>query len=299
MYNILHPLDRILLGVKYMTKKSGIKAIKNWLKNMFSKTKSRVVVFRLIGFVVLFVLIGVLIYRGLSIDLFSGNDEEPLIIEETTLEEFQDQEALKVDLNQTPLTKADEGAPDLVQFEKEDTEMVQNNLPNKSTTVTADAGKVEEQAGTCKVNGDVREVTEGVKPVAFSVWELLQPIEGEILTPFGWHRHPVLGNWKFHRGVDIKAPVGVPIKAAFAGKVLKVSQDDYYGLRVEIKHDTGFRTVYAQLAEVRVQVGDSLTQGQIIGTVGQTGLVTTPHLHFEVIEGNEPVDPLKYLKVKH
>ncbi|MEC9488491.1 MAG: M23 family metallopeptidase [Halanaerobium sp.] len=297
------------------TKENRFSKFASRVRDLLGKTKRRTVAYSLVAFLAIFVLIAVMVYSGLGRELFSflGNNQEPLVIEETTLEDFQSALGQTDDQDEQHETKSDQGAPDMVHFEDEESTMVATEDDGESVPVTA--SPAENNASEPGESGEaipafapttsenvaegVREVTEGVKPAAFSVWDLLQPIEGEILTPYGWHKHPLLGNWKFHRGVDIKADLGVPVKVAFAGKVLQVSQDDYYGLRVEIRHDNGYRTVYAQLQEVRVTVGDILNQGQIIGSVGQTGLATTPHLHFEVIEGNEPVDPLQFLQERY
>jgi hypothetical protein len=134
--------------------------------------------------------------------------------------------------------------------------------------------------------------------------QLKAPVPGGTLTsPYGWRVHPVTGEVKFHTGVDIASYEGDSIQAADGGKVDAVLYDSGYGNFVIIDHGNGTATLYAHLNSTTVQPGDSVSQGQVIGTEGATGRVTGVHLHFEVIEGYRPgdiysgqsVDPQQYL----
>lgn len=95
--------------------------------------------------------------------------------------------------------------------------------------------------------------------------------------------HPVTGQVKAHRGVDYVAAVGTPIKAAGNGRVIKSSYNKYNGNYVFIKHNDTYTTKYLHLTKRKVKTGQSVKQGQIIGTLGSTGRVTGPHLHYEFI----------------
>ncbi|MGS0730324.1 peptidoglycan DD-metalloendopeptidase family protein, partial [Shewanella sp. 0m-11] len=95
--------------------------------------------------------------------------------------------------------------------------------------------------------------------------------------------HPVTGQVKAHRGVDYVAAVGTPIKAAGNGRVIKSSYNKYNGNYVFIKHNDTYTTKYLHLTKRNVKTGQSVKQGQIIGTLGSTGRVTGPHLHYEFI----------------
>ncbi|MDR8524816.1 peptidoglycan DD-metalloendopeptidase family protein [Shewanella fidelis] len=95
--------------------------------------------------------------------------------------------------------------------------------------------------------------------------------------------HPVTGQVKAHRGVDYVAAVGTPIKAAGNGRVIKSSYNQYNGNYVFIKHNDTYTTKYLHLTKRKVKTGQSVKQGQIIGTLGSTGRVTGPHLHYEFI----------------
>ncbi|MGX9463271.1 peptidoglycan DD-metalloendopeptidase family protein [Shewanella sp. A14] len=95
--------------------------------------------------------------------------------------------------------------------------------------------------------------------------------------------HPVTGQVKAHRGVDYVAAIGTPIKSAGKGKVIESSYNQYNGNYVFIKHNETYTTKYLHLTKRKVKRGDSVKQGQIIGTLGKTGRVTGAHLHYEFI----------------
>lgn len=114
-------------------------------------------------------------------------------------------------------------------------------------------------------------------------------------SPFGWRNHPTKKKVLFHEGVDISARVGTPIYSTAQGHVVKIMYSKYgYGNRVIIKHAYGFETLYAHLGVIKVKKGQWVNKNQLIGTVGNTGLSTGPHLHYEVRKNNEPRDPLGY-----
>jgi murein DD-endopeptidase MepM/ murein hydrolase activator NlpD len=116
-------------------------------------------------------------------------------------------------------------------------------------------------------------------------------IEGRVTSAYGWRRDPVNGVTKFHKGMDIAMPVGTNVAAARAGEVAFAGEVPGYGLTVVINHPDQISTRYAHLSEIGVAVGQSVADGQVIARSGATGRVTGPHLHFEVINAGEPVDP--------
>ncbi|NTW29449.1 MAG: peptidoglycan DD-metalloendopeptidase family protein [Coriobacteriia bacterium] len=119
-----------------------------------------------------------------------------------------------------------------------------------------------------------------------------------ITSSFGWRMHPVLHVNKLHTGIDIGASAGAAIVAAGAGTVISTSYLTGYGYTVMIDHGNGVVTLYAHQPSggIQVSVGQRVTKGQRIGTVGSTGYATGPHLHFEVRINGNPVDPMPYLR---
>jgi len=117
------------------------------------------------------------------------------------------------------------------------------------------------------------------------------PVAGSINDYFGAPR----GGGTYHSGIDIGADSGTPVAAAAGGQVVLASAGYGYGNYVVIRHDNGYETLYAHLTEIYVAQGQWVAQGETIGTVGDTGWATGPHLHFEVRQGGAAVDPLNYL----
>lgn len=127
-----------------------------------------------------------------------------------------------------------------------------------------------------------------------------------ITSRFGWRSSPLPGASSFHEGLDIAGPAGTPIFAAESGEVVKVHYpypNQTYGGRatgnnnhVVIKHSNGISTAYLHMKSINVSVGQKVSRGQNIGTIGSTGFSTGPHLHFEVRINGRHVDPLPYLR---
>ncbi|MDC3154805.1 M23 family metallopeptidase [Pelagibacteraceae bacterium] len=122
------------------------------------------------------------------------------------------------------------------------------------------------------------------------------PINGARLSSgFGMRKHPILGYNKKHQGVDFAAPTGTPIMAAGTGHIEFVGNNGGAGKYIRIKHLNGYKTSYSHLSKYAsgIKKNVRVTQGQTIGYVGNTGLSTGPHLHYEVIYNGERINPMK------
>jgi len=119
--------------------------------------------------------------------------------------------------------------------------------------------------------------------------------DGILRSGFGSRFHPILGYSRPHTGVDWANKVGTPIIAAGNGTVIKAEWDSGYGRRVELQHTNGYVTAYSHMSSFAkgITPGKRVQQGQVIGYVGNSGLSTGPHLHYEVIINGSFVDPLK------
>jgi murein DD-endopeptidase MepM/ murein hydrolase activator NlpD len=115
-------------------------------------------------------------------------------------------------------------------------------------------------------------------------------------SSYGWRPDPFTGQKAFHKGLDFMADSGTPIHAAADGIVTQAERAPDYGNIVRLDHGFGLDTRYAHLSGFLVKVGDRVSKGQPIGTVGSTGRSTGPHLHYEVRLNGVPLDPRKYLK---
>ena len=124
---------------------------------------------------------------------------------------------------------------------------------------------------------------------------MVWPVSGEITSPFGWRSHPIFGSQIFHSGIDIGAEYGTPIVAAQNGVVIEAGWIGGYGNTVMIDHGGGVVSLYGHNQSLAVDVGQNVTQGQVIAYCGSTGNSTGPHCHFEVRLNGEPVSPNNYL----
>lgn len=121
-----------------------------------------------------------------------------------------------------------------------------------------------------------------------------------VSSSYGLRKNPVSGQWKEHKGVDFAASEGTPVKAVKSGTIaLAKKNDSVFGNYIIIKHNENAMTsVYAHLSKLKVEPGQTVKKGDVIGYVGQTGMATGPHLHFEIRFGGVAENPEKLLPVK-
>ncbi len=127
----------------------------------------------------------------------------------------------------------------------------------------------------------------------------IQPISDKykrrISAFYGYRIHPIYKTKIFHEGIDFSAPVGTDVYASGDGVVVQATRSNYgYGNIIKIDHGFGYMTVYAHLDKIDVRKGQKIKRGQIIGLVGNTGLSTGPHLHYEVRKNDRRVNPIYY-----
>ena len=126
--------------------------------------------------------------------------------------------------------------------------------------------------------------------------EILPIEEGaydRISSGYGMRIHHVLKEKRFHQGVDFAAPLGTPVRATADGEIIEAAfKKNTYGNMVRIKHDNGVETLYAQLQDYTVQEGQKVQRGEMVGHVGNSGMSTAPHLHYEVKIDGRTVNPI-------
>jgi murein DD-endopeptidase MepM/ murein hydrolase activator NlpD len=123
-----------------------------------------------------------------------------------------------------------------------------------------------------------------------SIW----PLYGRLLSHFGRRNDPFSGEHAFHSGVDISAPTGTPVRATADGVVTFAQYYGGYGKLIVIRHGD-FETYYGHLSRIQVVEGQEIRRGEIIGASGATGRVTAPHLHYEVRQRGNPINPYPFL----
>lgn len=122
------------------------------------------------------------------------------------------------------------------------------------------------------------------------------PVDGEIVERFGRSRHPVYNTEVVNNGIDIRAPRGTPVRAVESGEVVYADFNGGYGLMVILDHDGGDYSLYAHLDRAAASIGQRVSKGQAIGTVGESGSLVGPKLHFEIRQAGKAVDPIGWLR---
>ncbi len=185
------------------------------------------------------------------------------------------------EVKQTTTTpKEEKTEKETKQEEKKDTKS-ENKTTESNTTKKAETTKKEEK-----------------QPLAFAM-----PVEGEVQKEYAKDKlvySETLKEWVTHTGIDIKAEKTTVVKAAEEGTVIAIKNDPRYGTTIIIEHSDGYETRYANLLTAEfVAVGEKVTKGQTIGTIGDTGafeILDEPHLHFEVLKNGEYEDPTSIIK---
>ena len=125
--------------------------------------------------------------------------------------------------------------------------------------------------------------------------ETAEPVQGVLTSDYGYRDHPVSGDFRFHKGVDLGAVSGTDIVAFAGGTVAYTGRNDTCGLYFRLDHGNGVSTFYCHCSELKILDGQTVETGQVVAKVGQTGNATGPHLHFAVIKDGVYLDPLYYI----
>ena len=121
------------------------------------------------------------------------------------------------------------------------------------------------------------------------------PISGTLTSPFGYREHPVEGEERFHYGVDLAANTGTEISCFADGTVKAVGEGSSYGKYCIVDHDGGYSTLYAHCSRIVTTSGATVSKGEKIAEVGETGIATGPHLHFELHKDGTYLNPIYYV----
>lgn len=125
---------------------------------------------------------------------------------------------------------------------------------------------------------------------------MTRPVDGKLISAFGWQTDPARKQEKMNEGVAFEAPLGSAVRAAAPGKVKTVTDSAQYGKVLIIDHGRLVETVYGHLGEVLVKPGEEISQGQVVARVGKTGMTGAPQLYFELREKGAAIDPSTRIK---
>ena len=127
-----------------------------------------------------------------------------------------------------------------------------------------------------------------------AIWPIDRTKLRSVSSLYGMRKHPRYGTWRKHEGVDLAAPTGTPVYATGNAVVREARWRNGYGNLIELNHGFGYKTRYAHLSARFVKPGDKVTRGQVIGEVGNTGVSSGPHLHYEVRYRDNTVNPIHF-----
>jgi len=210
------------------------------------------------------------------------------------------------------ITRRDARIRLLANLEPTDPQVLQAGIGGPAPEVTGTGPRTELTRQATEVSVDLNAMIRRANLLAFSFDEAADSLESHrdrlaalpsILPTQGWltsafssmREHPVLHIARPHEGIDVVAPMGAPIEAPAAGKVISAGWETGYGYSVSIDHGYGITTRFAHASKLLVKRGEKVERGQRIALVGNTGLATGPHLHYEVHVRGRAVNPLNYV----
>lgn len=198
-----------------------------------------------------------------------------------TLTEIEGLENLEVDLGREivvePIPAAPDGIPAVpVVFIERSSGTTYRITPERGLEIVRPLTETEIQAREQQTRAAV-DRTSGAETLLYPL-----PISVPVTSGFGLRVHPVSGEQEFHQGVDLGAPEGMPILAAFSGEIVAAGPMGGLGNAVSLANSSDQRTRYGHMSAIAATVGQKVKQGDVIGYVGATGLATGPHLHFEL-----------------
>lgn len=179
-------------------------------------------------------------------------------------------------------------------------EAVTQKPEKEKTTAAKETEKAEKTTAVKDAGGDDQPVYKAVQNTSFSPVSTTCPIVAPVnstryTSNFGYRINPITGKKSFHTGLDIAAPLGTKIRAAYAGTVKTVGEDDRSGKYIILTHKEGFETFYCHCSKIIAEKGAVLRQGETVALVGSTGWSTGPHLHFEIRKNGERMNPKQVL----
>ena len=174
------------------------------------------------------------------------------------------------------------------QAEYDEIEQAESEAASRIDSMVAELERLEEE----RRRREQQTTSTNVSASGTYIWPSASSVY--VTSLFGTRLHPVYKTYRTHYGVDIGASYGTNVLAADGGTVVTSQYSSSYGNYIMISHGNGNYTLYAHMSSRIAEVGDNVSQGQVIGLVGSTGISTGPHIHFEVYQGGTRVNPLQF-----
>ena len=221
--------------------------------------------------------------------------QDRLFGEKADLEQSQEELARSQEMLEEKRTESDDILRDLAARQEEFLLLLDESEAKQDALMKEIAQKEKEYSNAQYQEKLAKLALQGNNPPSDATW--LTPVSGYTITSaFGMRIHPVYGYQLMHNGIDMACPQGTPIYATRAGTVTMASyQAGGAGYYVSINHGDGFSSIYMHMTHYVVSAGQSVSAGQLIGYVGNTGVSTGPHLHFGISYAGTYVNPLAYI----
>ena len=222
-------------------------------------------------------------------------NQKILAEEMADLQEVRQQLADNEQMLETKRTESDELLRQLIARQEEFQAVLEESEALQTQLMNEIAQKQKELQAAQYKEELVKMALRGENPPSNAKW--LEPVSGYTITSaFGYRKAPTAGASTYHQGIDMACPTGTPIYATRSGTVTRASyQAGGAGYYVSISHGDGFASIYMHMTRYVVAAGQAVSQGQLIGYVGSTGVSTGPHLHFGISYGGTYVNPMAYL----
>lgn len=214
---------------------------------------------------------------------------------EVCKEELEEEEALLQEAK-AAVEKEQENLEILIDSKEKEIAVFEGDIAKKEASIKEYEAYIREQDETIAALEKALREMEGTSGLKYDggMFKWPAPSYTRITSPFGWRKHPVYGDQRFHNGVDMAAPGGSPILAAYDGTVAAAGYSSTMGNYIYINHGSGLVTIYMHASALYVSAGQNVSKGDKIAAVGTTGTSTGNHLHFGVRLNGSYVDPMGY-----
>ena len=214
---------------------------------------------------------------------------------EVCKQELEEEEALLQEAK-AAVEKEQENLEILIDSKEKEIAVFEGDIAKKEASIKEYEAYIREQDETIAALEKALREMEGTSNLKYDggMFKWPAPSYTRISSPFGWRTHPVYGDKRFHNGVDMAAPGGSPILAAYDGTVAAAGYSSTMGNYIYLNHGSGLVTIYMHASALYVKAGQNVSKGDKIAAVGTTGTSTGNHLHFGVRLNGSYVDPMGY-----
>ena len=232
---------------------------------------------------------------GRAVSGKSGLDQTADEVYQAVFHPQKDEEAVQA-AAQITASRA-EGAIQVLRGYRQEIPQDQTEQPQQTEDGTSDPGTTEVSTLAYVLYSN-QNLPESVSlEQAILDFDYCTPVSGALSSGFGYRDHPIEGEERFHYGVDLAANTGTEVDCFADGTVTAVGESSSYGKYCMVAHEGGYSTLYAHCSRITASSGSAVRRGEKIAEVGETGMATGPHLHFELLEEDTYLNPIYYVSL--